>query len=84
MREREALEEVFGGDAGPAGEEAVEVKGTETGFGGERLQRRLLGVVPVEKLNDVGDALELIHGFIIGRCRLRSHPILAHRFAGRC
>ncbi len=74
VREGEALEEVFGRDAGPAGEEAVEVKRAEAGFGGERLQGGLLGVVLVEKVNDFGDALELIHGFILGRCRMGFPP----------
>ena len=53
------------------------MEGPQPGLRREGFQRGLLGVVLVEEVNDFGDALELIHGFILDWFRLGSHPILA-------
>lgn len=56
-----ALEEIFGRDAGPAAEEAVEMGLAKPGGGGEVAKRRLSGEMFVEVTNHCGDTVIIIH-----------------------
>jgi len=80
VREREALAKILGRDACPRREQAMKMELAQARTFGQRRQIRLLDVALIQKTDDLGDALVIIHDLTLPRDDGHSHPILAMKF----
>jgi len=61
MFQSQALQKVFGGDAGPGREETVKMKRTQPGGGSEPGEIGLLGMMSIQKPDHVCDSFVITH-----------------------
>ena len=61
VREREALEKILGRDARPRREEAMKMERVQARAPGQSRQIGLFDVALIQKTDDLGDALVIIH-----------------------